>query len=161
MADDAPGFALPLLLLQAFRAIVDDLHEELARAGHPGVRPVHGFALQAIRPQGATAAELGRRLGVSKQAAAKTIDALERLGYAVRRGDPADGRRKLVCVTPRGVDLLELSARLLDRIRGDWAARLGQERATRLERDLATLAERDGAAHALRVDAPGWFGHHE
>lgn len=56
----------------------------MARHGHADVRPVHGFALQAIGPGGATAAELGRRLGVPKQAAGKTIDALEGLGYVER-----------------------------------------------------------------------------
>ena len=48
------------------------------------MRPAHGFAMQAIGLRGATATEAGRRLGISKQAAGKTIDRLEELGY-VRR----------------------------------------------------------------------------
>ena len=71
--DTRPGFALPLLLLLGFQTLVDQLHAELADQGHPDARPAHGFALQAIGPDGITATELGRRLGVSKQAAAKTI----------------------------------------------------------------------------------------
>src|SRR5580658_491145 len=66
------GFELPLLLVGAFRSLIDELHAELARQGHDLARPVHGFALQAIGPEGVTVSELGRRLGVSKQAAAKT-----------------------------------------------------------------------------------------
>src|SRR5260370_22279294 len=84
------GFELPILLFAGFRSIIDELHAELARRGHPGVRPAHGFALQAIGLGGATATEAGRRLGVSKQAAGKTIDRLEELGYVHRSGDDAD-----------------------------------------------------------------------
>ena len=48
MSTDAYGFELPLLLFGGFRSIIDELHAELARRGHPDVRPAHGFALQAI-----------------------------------------------------------------------------------------------------------------
>src|SRR4051794_40441385 len=102
----APGYELPLLLFAGFRAIVDELHAELARQGHPDVRPVYGFAMQAIGRDGATASELGRRLGVSKQAAGKTVDRLVHLGYAERVDDGADARRKLVRLTPHGIDAL-------------------------------------------------------
>ncbi|SCF77538.1 MarR family protein, partial [Streptomyces sp. Ncost-T6T-2b] len=35
-------------------------------------------------PDGAAISEIGRRLGVSKQAAGKTVDKLETLGYVER-----------------------------------------------------------------------------
>src|SRR5580692_13113220 len=101
---DAPGFELPLLLLHGFRVLIDELHAELARQGHPDMRPMHGFVFQAIGPYGTTAAELGRRLGVSKQAAGKTIDSLEKLGYVIRVPDSVDQRQKTVVLTERGVD---------------------------------------------------------
>ena len=77
---DEPGWVLPLLLFGGFRALIDRLHDELARQGHPDMRPAYGFAMQAIGRDGATASELGRRLGVSKQAAGKTVDRLVQLG---------------------------------------------------------------------------------
>src|ERR1700759_2809614 len=95
--EDLPGygFELPLLLFGGFRSVIGELHAELARRGHPDLRPAHGFALQAIGLAGATATETARRLGVSKQAAGKTIDRLAELGYvrkarddAARRGAP-------------------------------------------------------------------------
>ncbi|MFD8481711.1 MarR family winged helix-turn-helix transcriptional regulator [Kitasatospora sp. NPDC059673] len=67
---------------------------------------MHGFALQAIGLEGATASEVGRRLGVSKQAAGKTVDRLEALDCAERAEDPGDARRKVVRLTPRGLDML-------------------------------------------------------
>lgn len=151
---DAPGFELPLLLFLGFRTLVDRLHEELARQGHPDARPVHGFAMQAIGHDGATATELGRRLGVSKQAAGKTIDRLAALGYVERADDPADRRRKAVRLTARGVDMLVRSAEIFDGLRAEWAAALGADRLRALEADLRTMAPAEG----FGLDAPGWLG---
>ena len=81
------GYELPLLLFAGFRSIIDELHAELARRGHQDMRPAHGFAMQAIGFSGATATEVGRRLGISKQAAGKTVERLEALGYVERAGD--------------------------------------------------------------------------
>ncbi|MFF1460739.1 MarR family winged helix-turn-helix transcriptional regulator [Streptomyces sp. NPDC058330] len=156
MADaQAPGagFELPLLLFAGFRSIVDRLHQDLAAHGHPEVRPAYGFALQAIGRDGASASELGRRLGVSKQAAGKTVEKLEGLGYVRRADDPGDGRRKLVRLTPRGVDVLVRSAEGFDRLRAEWVRALGAERVAALEADLRTMAP----AGAFRLDAEGWF----
>ncbi|WP_380284927.1 MarR family winged helix-turn-helix transcriptional regulator [Kitasatospora purpeofusca] len=150
-----PGYELPLRLLFAFRVIIDELHERIAREGHPDLRPMHGFVFQAIGPHGTTAVELGRRLGVSKQAAGKTVEQLEGLGYVERGADPADARRKVVRLTARGVDALVRSARIFDELRAEWVVRLGGEEPLReLEEALRTLAPGD----PLRLDTPRWFG---
>jgi DNA-binding MarR family transcriptional regulator len=150
---ELPGFELPLRLLLGFRVLIDELHAELARQGHPDLRPMHGFVFQAIGPDGTTAAELGRRLGISKQAAGKTVDALERLGYAERGPDPADARRKVVRLTGRAVDALQRSARIFDDLRDRWAEVIGAERLRAIEADLRKVTPPD----AFRLDAPGWF----
>lgn len=149
-----PGFELPLRLFMAFRVIIDDLHVELAKRGHPDARPMDGFVFQAIGPYGTTAAELGRRLGVSKQAAGKTIDALERLGYVARAADPRDARRKIVKLTARGTDSLAASAEIFERIRGRWSRTLGERELRALESGLRRMTGDD----VFRVDVPGWFG---
>ena len=151
---DPPGFELPLRLFLGFRVLIDELHTELARQGHPDLRPMHGFVFQAIGPRGTTAAELGRRLGISKQAAGKTIDALEQLGYLERGPDPQDARRKVVRLTGRAVDALDRSARIFDRLRARWAGVIGAERLREMEEDLRRVTPPE----VLRLDAPGWFG---
>ena len=148
------GFELPLLLFGGFRSIIDELHGELARRGHPNLRPAHGFALQAIGLRGATATEAGRRLGISKQAAGKTIDRLTELGYVQKAGDDQDRRRKLVRITPRGRDALAMSAMIFDDIRSRWAGALGPGRLSALEADLRTMVP----GETFRLDVPGWFG---
>ncbi len=158
MADEGtaaqpPGYELPLRLFAAFRAAVDAVHDDLAQAGHPHLRPMHGFVFQAIGTRGTTAVELGARLGVTKQAAGKTIAALERQGYVERAPDPADARRKAVRLTAAGRDVLDRSARTFERVRHDWAEQIGPERLNALEADLAALAP----GELFRLDVPGWF----
>jgi DNA-binding MarR family transcriptional regulator len=149
-----PGFELPLLLLAGFRTLIDQLHAELANRGHPEVRPSYGFAMQAIGRRGATATEIGQRLGVSKQAAGKTVDRLAALGYVERVDDAADGRRKLIRLTPRGVDSLVRAAEIFDELRADWVRKLGAARVAELENTLRTVVPATG----FPIDVPGWFG---
>jgi DNA-binding MarR family transcriptional regulator len=151
---DRPGFVLPLLLLAGFRTLIDDLHAELARQGHRELRPAHGFVLQAVGPTGTTASDLGQRLGVSKQAAGKTVDRLVAVGYLERVDDPADARRKLVRLTDRGRDGLRRSAVVFDQLRERWAATLGADRVAAIEDDLRRMVPAD----VFRLDVPGWFG---
>ena len=148
-----PAWELPLVLVGALRAHLDESHRRLAERGHPGTRPVHGFALQAVGA-GATATEVASRLGVSKQAAAKTLTLLERQGYVERAVDTADARRKVVRPTGRGEDFLQQSVFVFEEIRADWASRVGGERLEALTADLRVL----GADSARRLDLQSWLG---
>jgi DNA-binding MarR family transcriptional regulator len=153
VASDGYGFELPLLLFAGFRSIIDELHAELGRRGHPDLRPAHGFAMQAVGLGGATATEAARKLGISKQAAGKTFDRLAELGYVERRNDAADRRRKLIRLTPRGVAALTASAMIFAQIRARWAAELDADRLAELEASLRVMAPPE----IFRLDVPGWF----
>jgi len=136
------GAELALLLLGGFHTMVDEVHGELAKRGHDGVRPAHEFALRAVDAGADTASELGRRLSVTKQAAAQTIAALEEFGYVNREPDPTDARRKRVLVTARGRELMAIGGALFDDVRSHWAVRIGPEQLDTLETQLAQLTER-------------------
>lgn len=103
---------------------------------------------------GATASDLGRRLGISKQAAGKTVDRLESLRYAERVNDPADARRKLLRLTARGIDSLNRAAAIFQELRAQWVAILGPAR----PRDMETALRAVAPADTFRLDVPGWFG---
>lgn len=118
-----PGWLVVETILRAGRAVIEELHRRLAERGHPDVRPAHGYAFQAIGADGTTAGELGRRLSVTKQAAGQMVDDLIRLGYVTREADPDDGRRRLVKLTPRGVDCLRASAEVFEELVAEWRAR--------------------------------------
>jgi len=142
----SPGAELALLLLGSFQAMVDEVHGELASRGHEGVRASQEFALRAIDRGADTATELGRSLSVSKQAAAKTIAALERLGYVERDTDPTDARRKRLRVTARGHDMMTLGAALFTEVRDRWAAQIGAEQLDALEAHLTRLTQNQPAS---------------
>lgn len=147
-----PGSDLPLLMLLGFRALIDDVHTDLAEAGHAGFRPLHGVTFKAIG-DGVTASELGRRLGVSKQAAGKTIEGLERDGYVERVADPADARSKIIRMTPRGAEVQQLAFEAMARLRARWAERLGEEQMAAIEAGLREMT----ADREMKFDIPGWF----
>lgn len=152
--DDTAGYELPLLLLGGFRSLIDELHAELARQGHPGVRPGYGFAMQAIGSRGASTSEIGRRIGVSKQAAGKTVERLAELGYVRRTQDHADRRRQMVQLTDHGWDALQRSAAVFEHLRTEWAQVIGSTRLRELEADLRRLVP----DQAIRLDVAGWLG---
>ncbi|NMO04127.1 MarR family transcriptional regulator [Gordonia sp. TBRC 11910] len=147
------GGDLAFLLMGAFRSLVDDVHAQLSKDGFPDARPVHGFTLQALGG-GATAVELAERLGVTKQAVAKTITRLEEGGYVARAVDAADSRRKLITPTERGRALLVASARAFDDALDAWRAQAGEVAITGM---IATLrAVQRG--ESVPLDLGAWSG---
>lgn len=149
------GADLALLLLGSYRRLVDAAVLELAARGYPDVRPAHDFALRAIASGADSASDLGRRMSVSKQAAAKTLAVLLERGYVARGVDPGDARRKRLQVTPRGLDLMRQGEAIFDELRARWARQLGARQLAVLEAQLTTLV---GDA-PIRLDAPGWIAH--
>jgi DNA-binding MarR family transcriptional regulator len=133
------GAELALLLLGGFHTMVDEVTVELERRGHPGVRPAHEFALRAIDGGADTASELGRRLAVTKQAAAKTLVALEEMKYVDREADSSDARRKRIRVTPHGHELMAVGGKLFDDVRKRWAKQIGAQELVTLETRLNEL----------------------
>lgn len=128
-----------MLLLGGFNTMVDQVIAELQRHGHPGVTATHEFALNAIDAGAQSASALGRRLKVSKQAAAKSIAALEELGYVERRVDPTDARRKTLVVTRRGYEMMAIGSTAFDNLRARWSVQVGSAHLESLESVLATL----------------------
>jgi DNA-binding MarR family transcriptional regulator len=147
------GADLALLLLGGFRSLVDAAIAELARRGYEDVRPVHDFAMRAIAAGADNASELGRRLSVSKQAAAKTIAVLQERGYVARDPDPRDARRKRLQVTPLGFDVLRAGEAIFDELRGQWERQIGPAELESLETHLAALV----GDPPVRLDTPGWM----
>jgi DNA-binding MarR family transcriptional regulator len=149
------GANLALLLLGGFRVLVDDAILELAERGYEDVRPVHDFAMRAIAAGADNASELGRRLSVSKQAAAKTVAVLEERGYVARGTDPLDARRKRLQVTALGFEVMRAGEAVFDGLREKWKRKIGAKQLERLESDLSALV----GASPVRAETPGWVAH--
>ena len=147
------GADLALLLLGGFRALVDAAIVELADRGYDDVRPVHDFAMRAIADGADSASDLGRRLSITKQSAARTIGVLQERGYVAREPDPRDARRKRLVVTPLGFEVLRTGEAIFDELRAKWATEIGAAELERLEGPLTALL----GAPPVRFDTPGWM----
>jgi DNA-binding MarR family transcriptional regulator len=132
--------ALPVLLLSAAGTLVDAIHAGVEARGFAGVRPAHGFAFTRLAPDGATIAELGEHLGVTKQAASQLVDELTRRGYVQAEPHPRDARAKLITLTELGWACTRAAdAAALDAVSA-WADILGAERVGQLAAGLARVA---------------------
>lgn len=149
----SPGADLALSLLGGFRSLVDAAIVELGRRGFDDVRPVHDFAMRAIVAGADSASELGRRLSITKQSAARTIAVLQERGYVERAPDPDDARRKRLQVTDLGHEVMRTGEEIFGRLREEWARTLGEAEFARFERDLHTLV----GNQPVRFDTPGWM----
>src|SRR5262245_29760696 len=145
------GADLALLLLGGFRSLVDEAIAELAARGFQDGRPVPGFAVRAIGPGADSASELGRRLSITKQSAAKTIAVLQERGYVTAEPDPADARRKRLQVTELGHEVMRTGEAIFNGLRERWARQIGAAELVTLEQHLATLV----GARPVRFDTPG------
>jgi DNA-binding MarR family transcriptional regulator len=148
------GANLALLLLGGFRHMAGAAQAELSRRGYPGITAANELAMRAIAAGASSASELARAIGVSKQAAAKVISALEERGYVGRSDDPKDARRKLVTVTDRGTASMQEGEAILDDLRVEWRQKIGADNLARLEADLIKLV----GSRPVDLDAPGADG---
>jgi DNA-binding MarR family transcriptional regulator len=94
---------LSRLLLEARRAVADDLDRDLAERGFPDLRPGHAALFTTIdRRSGSRITDLAESVRLTKQGMMALVDDLESRGYVRRVPDPADTRAKLVRLTARG-----------------------------------------------------------
>jgi DNA-binding MarR family transcriptional regulator len=147
------GADLAQLLLGGFRILADQATAELVARGYEEIRPAQEFALQAILSGTDNASDLGRRLSVTKQAAAKTIAALEELNYVAREPDPADKRRMHVYVTVHGLAMLREGAEIFEKLRAQWEKKVGADALSQVEATLRQLVGDSGS----QLDTPAWL----
>ncbi|MEV8547745.1 MarR family transcriptional regulator [Streptomyces sp. NPDC051572] len=147
------GADLALLLLAGFRTLADRASAELAERGFEDVRSVHDFALHSILSGADSATELARRMSVTRQAAAKTIAALEERGFVARLTDPTDRRRTRLRVTEHGLAMMRQGEAIFDEMREQWEKQVGAESVSVLEEALRSLV----GDNAIRLDSPGWI----
>jgi len=99
------------------------------------------------------ASDLGRRMEVTKQAAAKTIAALEERNYVAREPDPADKRRMRLYVTDHGLAMLREGEVIFDKLREQWEQQVGAGLLAQVETTLRQLVGNSGG----RLDMPAWI----
>jgi DNA-binding MarR family transcriptional regulator len=127
------------LLAMALTAVIDELHERLADAGWPRVRPMWGFVLLAVRDRPRNIGEVGELLGVTKQAAAKVVASLVDEGLVERRADPGDRRAAVLGLTPDGRRFLADAEAAYQAIETSWAEVAGRRDVAALRRAVSAV----------------------
>lgn len=129
MADFDPRQAdLSLASLFAGWALADELQRRLAADGFADSRFGDGVIYQHLLAGPLTIGALAARLGVTQQAASKSVADLERRNYLAREPDPADARARRVTLTSRGEDVIAAARRHRAELDAELRAALGAER---------------------------------
>lgn len=129
------------LLRDPALAISELVSQGLVERGFGDFRPAHGTIGQHIADRGSRVTELAELAQVSKPTVVYLVNDLERLGYAERVPDPADGRAKLVRLTERGVRAQEAAREVVAQVEEDWSHLLGPRDFTTLRSLLERLHE--------------------
>lgn len=127
------------LLHSPFQSLVDELHERLAEAGYPDIRPAHGNVFGYIRKEGSRLTELAERAQLTKQTIGYLVDYLEERGYVERGPDPGDKRAKIIRLTAEGRELIGVARGIIGQIETRWAELLGEDRLEQLRELLKEL----------------------
>jgi len=144
MSVPAPWYeviSIPALLRHARNTYGAAMRRALDEAGFGDI-PKNGLYViggLALGHGDAPLSQLVRDLRISKQSAGQLVDALVARGYLQRAEDPADRRRQIVALTPRGRAAAAAQAGASQRIDALLAGRIGQADAGKLRRALAAL----------------------
>jgi DNA-binding MarR family transcriptional regulator len=138
------------LILEVFR-----LNGRLLSAGDALTRPAGQTSarwqvLGALDEQPLTVAEIGRRMGLTRQSVQRTADLLEADGLVSYRSNPAHQRAKLATLTPSGRATLDaITTRQID-----WANRIARRLLEAdLQQALATIFQVRTAIDASAISA--------
>jgi DNA-binding MarR family transcriptional regulator len=139
---------VPALLQMVAAAGAPRLRAAFAAAGLDGIRPAQSVALVPLATGGLHASDLADRLGVSRQAVAQAVSALERNGYVTREPNPDDARAQIIELTPRGRQALRLMRSNAFDVQKRWQHTLGPERFDEFRTTLRMLIDAEGGTDA-------------
>ena len=141
MAVPADQLNLGLLLFIPYRSLEDRVFAALAAAGFDDITSAQARVFQRIGPRGSRLTELAQAAQMTKQAAGFHVGQLERAGYVERVADPSDGRARLIRITPRGTQTIQISAAVIADIEAEWTEHVGRENIDQLRQTLSALRQ--------------------
>lgn len=146
------GDLLALARLHWIRAMAAGLAER----GYPDYRATDAVLVRLLRRRGsATITRIGDRLGITRQAARKLVDGLERRGYAAEERDPSDSRSINVRLTPAGEAYAAAVVAVLEHLNRELAVRVDAADLAAADAVLrATLVTEEARASAARIARP-------
>jgi len=130
------------LLALARQSWLGEMARRLAERGHDGYRRSDAAAMRLLRRGPVPVGRLGTGLGVTRQAARKVADGLQRRGYATTRRDPRDSRQVNVVLTPAGQDYAGAVVAVIEELNREVSLRV----------DAAQLVVADAVLRAALFD---------
>jgi DNA-binding MarR family transcriptional regulator len=139
MNDTHPDIPLIGLLSTVRDAIGAELYARLVQLGFAEIRPAHGCVFGNIDRDGSRLTALAERSGLTKQSVGEAVADLERLGFVERVPDPADGRAKIIRLTPHGAEALAAAGEIFADIERRFTEAVGPERYAEFKTTLTEL----------------------
>lgn len=134
--------ALGLALRRAHAGYRRQVNEELAAAGFDQRRFPDGRVLvMCAGPGETTISDIGRGLGITRQGASKVVAGLRERGYLEVTPSAADGREKILTLTPRAVQYLRAIRAAAGAIEARLRRELGDEALAQFFRFLHVVAD--------------------
>ena len=134
-----PDLPLVALLSRVRDAVAEELFTRLTALGFAELRQAHGCVFGNIDDGGSRLTELAERSGFTKQSVGEAVGDLERLGFVERVRDPADGRAKIIQLTPHGREALTASEEIFADIDRRFTEEIGRERYAQFRQTLLDL----------------------
>ena len=154
---DPESIDLPTLTALAGASANEYLLARLRGAGHESIRMSHGYVFQHLIGGSPTVSDLAEALGVTQQAASKSVLELEKLGYVVRQPDLADSRVRRIALTAKGRSIIARGRAARAKLEAELAAEIGPRAIADARRAMLALLERTGGIAAIanrRVKLP-------
>lgn len=134
----AEGRLLTELVMTTFRLNARLLEEAQGLAAAGGITAAWWQVLGGVLDQPRTVPDVGRRMGMTRQAVQRIADILVDRGLAEYRANPAHRRAKLLACTDAGY----FAIRRISVVQHPWSDRVGRRiGAEELERTVATMRD--------------------
>jgi DNA-binding MarR family transcriptional regulator len=152
----APPYLFGDLLALARAHWVARMADGVEALGYPGYRPTDALLVRLLlRREPLTITQLAARLGVTRQAARKLVDGLERRGFAREARDPHDARALRVTLTPGGKRYGAAVVAVIHRLNRELGERVGADELSAADSVLrATITDPGTRARADRIVKP-------
>ncbi|MCV7193564.1 MarR family winged helix-turn-helix transcriptional regulator [Mycolicibacterium brumae] len=133
--------AIGQLLIRLLAEFRTELAAPRAELGYGDIRNPHLQILGNLRMGGIRLTELAARAQLSPAAASELVNDLDALGYLTRRPDPADGRAKLIDLSPRGRQLMTDAGKRVAEIETRWGDLVGADRFADMRDTMQSLLD--------------------
>jgi DNA-binding MarR family transcriptional regulator len=136
------GYPFGDLLALARQSWIGEMARRLARQGYADYRRSDAAATRLLLPGPVPVGRLGAALGVTRQAARKVADGLQRRGFVTTARDPRDSRQVNVMLTPAGREYARSVVAVIEELNREVRERV----------DPAQLAAADAVLRAVLFD---------